>query len=245
MDALSSYVSALKVATFHSTNSRDQFFQLKPTSSPSSSSNQSSQPYLYSTQHNSISNKTTYSTTTTTHKPNSTSFFLPTSLNSSNYQINHQTPATGYAAALVDIAQSNTTTSLDLLERDVQRFLKLLKSKQIEAVLVSTFMGEREKGQLVKKLVSEKGRFNRYLVRLVNMLVDKNKVGIVKQVSEEFLRIYDELSGTQVVLVPSLMKMEKDKIFGIAKVVQNLTGAMRVRVRDLAHENLPRPTFAL
>lgn len=71
----------------------------------------------------------------------------------------------------------------------------MLHNKQVQAALANPFVGEKEKGQVVN-LVAEKGRFNRHLVGLVKMLVRKNKVGIVKEVLEEFQRIFNELSGT-------------------------------------------------
>ena len=97
-------------------------------------------------------------------------------------------------------------------------------------------------GQVIGEVV-KKWRFNRHLVSLVKMLIEKNKVGIVKEVLEEFERIYDELSGTQVVLVSSATKMGEDEMVGIAKRVQKLSGAMKVKVRNLVYESLP--SFAI
>lgn len=103
-------------------------------------------------------------------------------------------------------------------------------------------MSEKDKGQVIGEVV-KKGRFNRHLMSLVKMLIQKNKVGIVKEVLEEFERIHDELSGTQVVLVSSATKMEEDELFGIAKRVQKLSGAAKVKVRNLVHDSLP--SFAI
>jgi F-type H+-transporting ATPase subunit delta len=55
----------------------------------------------------------------------------------------------------------------------------------------------------------------------------------------EFESICDELSGTRVVLVPSPKKMEEDQLFWIAKTVQNLTGAMNVKVKNFFDEKFP------
>ena len=74
-------------------------------------------------------------------------------------------------------------------------------------------------------------------MRLVKMLVEKNKVGLVKQVLEEFERVYDEMLGTQVVLISSSKKIEEDRMFGIAKRVQRITGAFKVKVRNLVRHN--------
>lgn len=54
-------------------------------------------------------------------------------------------------------------------------------------------VGENEKGDLVKE-VGRRWKLDKYLVRLVKMLVEKNKVGMVGEILEEFQKIYDELS---------------------------------------------------
>lgn len=99
-------------------------------------------------------------------------------------------------------------------------------------------MSEKDKGQVIGEVV-KKGRFNRHLASLIKMLIQKNKVGIVKEVLEEFERIHDELSGTQVVLVSSATKMEEDQLFEIARRVQKLSGATKVKVRNLVRDSLP------
>ena len=99
---------------------------------------------------------------------------------------------------------------------------------------------------MIMKQVVEQGNFHRHVVALLKMLLKKSKVGIVQEVLEEFERIYDELCGTQVVLVSSEARMGEDELFGIAKWVQQLSGAVRVRVkvRNMVQQN-NSPSFAL
>uniref|UniRef100_A0A6N2KLG2 Uncharacterized protein n=1 Tax=Salix viminalis TaxID=40686 RepID=A0A6N2KLG2_SALVM len=125
-------------------------------------------------------------------------------------------------------------------QNDVQKLLKLLQNEQIQAVLGSPFVGEKEKGQVVQE-VAKRGKFNRYLLGLVKMLIERNKVMIVSDVLMEFERIYDELSGTKVVLVSSPTKMKEDQLFWIAKTVQNRSGAVSVKVKNFFDEKLPAP----
>ncbi|KAF7826218.1 ATP synthase delta chain, chloroplastic [Senna tora] len=144
---------------------------------------------------------------------------------SSPNPIFYRKPSTGYAAAVVDVAQSSD--SLHLVQKDVQRLLGFLKNVNLEE-------------SAMVKVVLEQGRFHRHLVSLVKMLLKKNRIGIVREVLEEFERIYDELCGTQVVLVPSTAKMGQDQLFGIAKNVHKLSGAVKVKVRNLVQdERLP------
>ncbi|KAK9279786.1 hypothetical protein L1049_013468 [Liquidambar formosana] len=229
MDTLSSPVSTFKVPGFHSTSREFHHFK-----TPSTSNNLPPQPHLATTtKPNSFSPRTT-----SISRKNSTSSFLSSSetLPLKSSPIVHIKAASGYAAALLDIAQCNN--SLQAVEKDVRRFSKLLRNEQLRAVMNDNYMGDKEKGQVVRG-VAEKGKFQRHLVALLKMLVDKNKVGMVSEVLEEFERIYDELSGTRVVLVSSAAKVEEDQLFGIAKRVQKLSGAMKVKVRHLIDESLP------
>lgn len=132
--------------------------------------------------------------------------------------------------------------SLESVARDVRKLSKSLRNKQFIAFMNDPYVGVKEKGQVVKE-VAEKGRLQRHLVSLLKMLVDKNKLGMVGEVLEEFARIYDELSGTRVVLVSSAKKMEEDHLFGIARRVQKLSGAMKVKVKNLIEES--SPSFAI
>ncbi|PQQ21707.1 ATP synthase delta chain chloroplastic [Prunus yedoensis var. nudiflora] len=195
MDTLSSSVSTLKIPTLLSSTSSRELHQFNPQSPrthklpPQSHLHSTTKPNLISNKTPSFSHKLVPLSSTPSFLNSSATL----SLNSSSSSDLHRKPATGYAAALLDIAQCNN--SVHLVEKDIQRFLKLLHNKLVQAALANPFVGEKEKGQVVN-LVAEKGRFNRHLVGLVKMLVRKNKVGIVKEVLEEFQRIYNELSGT-------------------------------------------------
>lgn len=98
-------------------------------------------------------------------------------------------------------------------------------------------MGDKDKGQIVKELLSS-WKVNSYLAALLRMLIERNKVAMVSDVLEEFQRIYDDLIGTRVVFVSSAKKMEEDQLFYIAKRVQNLCGAAQVKIRNLIHEGV-------
>ncbi|MDV3166679.1 MAG: ATP synthase F1 subunit delta ['Waltheria sp.' little leaf phytoplasma] len=148
----------------------------------------------------------------------------------------HQKPACGYAAALLDIAQCNN--SLDEVQKDVQKFSKLLRNDQIQAFLSDPMVGEREKGKAAKEL-AVKGKFNRHLVRLLKMLIERNKLEIVSEVLGEFERIHDELSETKQVWISSDKEIEKHILVRIARRVQKLTGAVKVKVRNLVRRNIP------
>ncbi|KAK3194563.1 hypothetical protein Dsin_025873 [Dipteronia sinensis] len=161
-------------------------------------------------------------------------------LKPSNSNNVHRKPASGYAAALIDKALCDD--SVELTRKDVKRVSKLLKKEQIQAILNDPFVGEKEKGEVVKKVVKI-GKVNRYLAGLVKMMVERDKLGMVGEVLDEFEKIYDELCGTRTVLVSSEKKMEENQLFEIAKRVQMLSGAVNVKVRNLVEDRVP--SFAL
>ncbi|KAF8413374.1 hypothetical protein HHK36_001355 [Tetracentron sinense] len=230
METLSSSVSSLKVPGLHSTPPRELY-----TFKPPHTSNLPPYSLLSTNKPSSVTNKPTSSFT---HK-NFTSPFPSSSQTpslKSPSPVVHRKPASGYAAALLDTAQCNN--SLEAVERDVRRFSRLLRNQPLRAVMTGPLMEDKIKGEVMKK-VAEKGKFHKYLVVLLKMLVEKKKVGMVSEVLEEFERIYDEMSGTRVVLVSSGRKMEEDQLFGIAKRVQKLSGALKVKVRHLIDESLP------
>ncbi|KAL5054772.1 hypothetical protein RYX36_035454 [Vicia faba] len=86
-------------------------------------------------------------------------------------------------------------------------------------------------GSAVRKVV-EQGNFQLHVVGLVKMLTKKKNMGIVREAWEEFEGIYDELCGTQVVLVSSEREIGNEEMFGIVKTVHKLSRAFRVRFRN-------------
>ncbi|KAL7158963.1 hypothetical protein ABFS83_02G178100 [Erythranthe nasuta] len=148
-------------------------------------------------------------------------------------QFHHKKASTGYAVALLDAARAQNV--LELAKRDVKKLSKWLSNEQ----LMSCIVEQKEKGEIMKEIM-KKGKFNyKHLGKLVKLLVEKNKVEMVKDVLLEFQRMYDELMSSnhdQVVLIPPGMKMEENQILGIAKRIQKITGADKVMVFRQLHQ---------
>ncbi|KAM7274970.1 hypothetical protein ACFE04_016836 [Oxalis oulophora] len=200
MDSFSSSVSTMKVSAppLH----HESYLLKNPTTSHHRQQKHVLPPTTTTTKPNNnliFNNKTTSFNLNTYYSPisSSSSNIFP---NKSSTNNTHQNPATGYAAALIDIAQCNN--SLQQVNRDVQILSNLLRTEGIQAVLIDPFVGVLEKGELVKEVV-KRGSFDKNLVALVKMLIDKKKsFGIVKVVLFEFQRIYYHMNGY------SSMKME-------------------------------------
>ncbi|KAE9598045.1 putative ATPase, OSCP/delta subunit, F1F0 ATP synthase OSCP/delta subunit domain-containing protein [Lupinus albus] len=218
MDTLSGSVSTFKVQPLTPTTNNSDFYHFKKTPYA-----KVPPPHVSST---SIKTKPTFS-----HKCSSTFVPLSSSSNTSSPKPSplffHQNPSTGYAAAIIHVAQTNN--SLHSVQKDITRLLNFLQRVNFQSTMVNPSMVEEHKGQAMMRQVVEQGNFHRYVVALMKMLLKKNKMGILEEVLEEFERIYDELCGTQVVLVSSTKKMREDEVFGIAKKVQQLSGAVRIK----------------
>nr|XP_043620591.1 uncharacterized protein LOC122592432 [Erigeron canadensis] len=136
--------------------------------------------------HTSISTKPTNNITQ--HKLSS-STFKPTT--TSPIQT-HRNVATGYAAALIDVALCSNT--LLVIHKDVKRLLKWLQVNQmLKGVMNDANLDEGVKGRVIME-VAEKAKLRKQVVAMVKMLVAKNKSSLVEQVMVEFQRIYFELN---------------------------------------------------
>ncbi|KAF9616433.1 hypothetical protein IFM89_029687 [Coptis chinensis] len=223
MDTLSTSVSSLNI---HSSTPRE-FNLFKP---PNPNHVLPPHSHLYNNKSNTFFNRPT------SFFPNKAPVFTspfnyttPISSLKAALPIVNRKASSGYAAALLDIARCDNT--LDIVDKDVRRLSRLLHNADIRAIMVNPLINANVKRRVVKELV-ERGKFQRHLVVVLKMLVGKNKVEMVTEVLEDFQRIYDELNGTRVVLVSSAKNMEEDKLFGIAKKVQRMSGAMKVKAHE-------------
>ncbi|KAK2650017.1 hypothetical protein Ddye_017506 [Dipteronia dyeriana] len=248
MDTLSTSVStSLKVPSLHSTTPHRDFFLFKPPYPYTSQqifphNHHQHNSHLYSSTTKLPNNKKTSSVTAKNLNPPPLLASSGTSspLKPANPNNVYRKPASGYAAALLDKALCDD--SVELTRKDVKRVSNLLKKEQIQAILNDPFVGEKEKGEVVKKVVKIR-KVNRFLAGLVKMMVERNKVGMVSEVLDEFEKIYQELCGTRTVFVSSEKKMEENQLFEIARRVQMLSGAVNVKVMNLVEDGVP--SFAL
>lgn len=125
-------------------------------------------------------------------RPRETKSARPTA---SLHPVLHQRAASGYAAALIDAAQ--TDGSLELLRRDVGRLSRLLRNDQLREVLREPSLSARDKGAILGEVVSASGarwKLHRHLMALLNMFIGKDKLHLVADTLDEFGRIYAALS---------------------------------------------------
>ncbi|KAL5705383.1 hypothetical protein ACHQM5_023692 [Ranunculus cassubicifolius] len=175
MEILSTSVSTLRIHNLPSTTiPRDQFNLYKPPQPA---------PHLLPHLHNKpnpISNRASSPFKNRALFSNSNLHFhsaTPTPKHVS--PILHTKPTIGYAAALLDVAHCNN--NLATVETDVRRLSKFLRHKDIKPILIDPFTNDTTKGQVIKEIL-EKGRFQRDLVVVMKILIEKNKIGFTELV---------------------------------------------------------------
>ncbi|CAN6463775.1 unnamed protein product [Victoria cruziana] len=143
--------------------------------------------------------------------------------------------ATGYAAALVDIARLDD--AIDSFADGISRLRRLLRSSGLHAILIDPSTEEAAKKGLVRA-VAGLAHLHKHLAFFLNMIIDKGKVDLLEEILKEFEKIYDELSGTKVVMVASRRKLEEAEALNIAQMVQSKSGARKVKVRNVVNDRL-------
>ncbi|XP_058104890.1 ATP synthase subunit delta, chloroplastic-like [Magnolia sinica] len=236
MEALSTSVSTLRFSSLSSTAREPQYLFRPSTthipSQPHISNWTTSSLSLPLEPHLSTKSSPTITTNATQHpflSPSPGPPLKPSALF-------HRTAASGYAAALLDIARCNN--EVDGTVKDVHRLSKLLRSDLLRSFMADPTVKDEKKGEVLEEVALKVGS-TKHVGVLVKMLVRKRKVGLVSEVMEELKRMYDEWCGMRSVLVCSKEKLEEDQLRGIAKDVQMISGATKVKVRHVFDDSLP------
>lgn len=151
------------------------------------------------------------------------------------YIVMQGTGAGGYAAALVEIAQSNKM--LETINEDVCKLSQLLQNQELHDFLVKPVI-QAEKKKSMLKAVADDAQFQPCTLIFLDFLVDKKRIDIIMDIMEEFQSIYTELTDTQVAVVTSAMKLGNHQMAQIARKIQRLSGASNVRLKNAIDPSL-------
>ncbi|KAL2623144.1 hypothetical protein R1flu_003349 [Riccia fluitans] len=145
------------------------------------------------------------------------------------------TAAGGYALALAELSES--LGILSKVMRDVENLNRLLEHEELLEFLQNTEVADEKKKSVLRTL-AEDGNFQDQMITFLNVLVDKKRVGILKEILNQFENICDDLDGMQVATVTSAVKIESSQLQVIAKKIQGLTGVKNIRMRNMVDESL-------
>ncbi|CAI6003820.1 unnamed protein product [Closterium sp. NIES-65] len=143
--------------------------------------------------------------------------------------------AAGYAAALIELGQS--TKSLEAIHKDVEALSGMINNAELANFLASPVASDEQKKAVIKSLAADSG-FNAYTANFLNVLVDKKRMGIFKEIAAVFEELYCDITDTQVAIVTSAVKLENSQQALIAKKLQSMTGAKNIKLKNVVDSSL-------
>eukprot|EP00475_Leptophrys_vorax_P009358 TRINITY_DN1620_c0_g1_i1.p1 TRINITY_DN1620_c0_g1~~TRINITY_DN1620_c0_g1_i1.p1 ORF type:complete len:254 (+),score=40.53 TRINITY_DN1620_c0_g1_i1:132-893(+) len=146
-----------------------------------------------------------------------------------------ESAAAGYAAALVELGQS--TSTLEAIHKDIETLSGLVANNELASFLASPVASDAQKKSVIKSLAAESG-FNSYTTNFLNVLVDKKRVNILKEIAAVFEELYCDITDTQVAIVTSAVKLENSQQALIAKKLQSMTGAKNIKLKNVVDATL-------
>lgn len=145
------------------------------------------------------------------------------------------TPASGYAAALVEVGKGNG--SLEAIHKDVEALSSLLQDEGLKSFIESPVFEDEKKKQVLKSLAQD-SKFTPATLNFLNLLVDKKRINVLSEVTAVFEELYYDETDTQVAVVTSAVKLENSQQALIAKKLQNITGAKNVKLKNVVDSSL-------
>ncbi|KAJ6842530.1 putative ATP synthase delta chain, chloroplastic [Iris pallida] len=143
--------------------------------------------------------------------------------------------ASSYANALADLAKSNG--SLEATMADLEKVDKVFGEPAAQSFFSNPTISVEKKALVISE-IAESCEFRTHTANFLNILVDMRRMDIVKEIVKEFEISYNKITGTEVGVVSSVVKLESQHLAQIAKAVQRLTGAKNVRIKTVIDPSL-------
>ncbi|KAL5064466.1 hypothetical protein RYX36_026203 [Vicia faba] len=143
--------------------------------------------------------------------------------------------ASNYATALADLAKSNNT--LDATTADVEKIEQLFSDPKVFDYFSSPIIEDSTKRKLITEFATTSD-FQPHTINFLNILIDSKRIDLIIDVVNEFEFVYNTITNTELVVVTSVVKLESQHLAQIAKQVQKLTGAKKVRTKTLLDPSL-------
>ena len=124
--------------------------------------------------------------------------------------------ASRYAKALVDLALEGN--KLEDVKKDMDLFAVLLENREFELMLKSPVLAHSKKKSILKSILE--GRVTELTSKFINLLVDKDRAGMLPLIVPEFLELYRDINQISVVKITSAREMEPDEIDRITAVLR-------------------------
>lgn len=132
-----------------------------------------------------------------------------------------------YAEALMSIAQSNNVP--DKFDSDVRSLLNLIKeSEPLQNFFANPFISGEDKKGVISKILSDDTNpiFRNFLM----LLVDRRRITLVEDISQEYLAKLRELNQTVLAEVISAVPLTDEQQQTIKEKVKSITDAREVEL---------------
>ncbi|XP_017700841.1 ATP synthase delta chain, chloroplastic-like [Phoenix dactylifera] len=140
-----------------------------------------------------------------------------------------------YDSFLADISNSNGTLEATIAE--VEKVDRIFSDPAVQSFFVNPTIPPEKKQEVVKEIASS-SELQPHTANFLNILVDMKRIDIIKDIVKEFEVFYNRITGTEVAVVSSVMRLESQDLAQIAQSVQRLTGAKNVRIKTVIDSSL-------
>ncbi|MCO5596032.1 hypothetical protein L7F22_050088 [Adiantum nelumboides] len=122
--------------------------------------------------------------------------------------------ASGYAAALAEIGQSKRI--LNLIYADLKQLAAFLQLRQLHGFLINPSIRDAHKKQILARL-AEEAAFLPYTLKVLNLMVDRKRAALLKDMVKEFTVIYGKITTTEMSMILSATQLHPTQLASIAK----------------------------
>ncbi|CAA7401756.1 unnamed protein product [Spirodela intermedia] len=145
------------------------------------------------------------------------------------------TAAGSYAAALTDVAKANGT--LEATSADMDKLSTIFSDESVYKYFANPTVSVESKLELVGD-IAKTSSLQPHTANFLSILVEMKRTELVKEIAKEFEKCYNQLTGTEVAVVTSVVPLESQHLAQIAKSIQRLTKAKNVRVKTTLDPSL-------
>lgn len=133
------------------------------------------------------------------------------------------TAAKRYAKGLLQVGIE--TGKLEAIRSDMQYIRDAVKSApMLQKVLNSPIVKEEKKKAIVEEVLS--GKVTDITLKLVEILAQKNRFGLLYTVATSFQEIYNQHAGILEITITTAFDLDKNQIDSMVKAMEKSTGKM-------------------
>ncbi|KAK8943442.1 hypothetical protein KSP40_PGU007689 [Platanthera guangdongensis] len=144
-------------------------------------------------------------------------------------------PASSYASAIAEVDKSNNT--LDATIDDLEKVETFFPNSSVQSFFINPTISDEKKLEVIKDIAAAFD-LQIYTVNFLSILIDMRRIDFIGEIVKEFEFCFNAITGREVALVSSVVKLESQHLAQIAKTVQRLTASKNVRIKTAIDPSL-------